>query len=196
VSDPDTDLMLRVKSGEAGAFERLVARFLRPLVSFFHRLGADVSTAEDCAQEVFVKLFRTRGSYEPKARFTTFLFAVARHHWIDVVRHRAAGPTTVSSDVAGDATSEEAGTLSERLPAGDAPPSHRAEDSEMLAAMRRAIDALAPDHREVFALAQVEGLRYEEVARILGVPVGTVKSRMHAAVGILRDRLRREGFEP
>src|SRR5205085_9594441 len=98
VSDPDTDLMLRVKSGEAGAFDRLVARFLRPLVAFFHRLGADLSTAEDCAQEVFVKLFRTRAAYEPRARFTTFLFAVARHHWIDVVRHRGASPSTVSAD--------------------------------------------------------------------------------------------------
>jgi RNA polymerase sigma-70 factor (ECF subfamily) len=195
VSDPDTDLMLRVKSGEAGAFERLVARFLRPLVAFFHRLGADVSTAEDCAQEVFVKLFRTRGTYEPKARFTTFLFAVARHHWIDVVRHRSAGPSTVSADAPSEGGASE-GTLGDRLEAGSPPPAHRAEDSELLAAMRRAIDQLSPDHREVFSLAQVEGLRYEEIARILGVPVGTVKSRMHAAVGLLRDRLRREGFEP
>jgi RNA polymerase sigma-70 factor (ECF subfamily) len=195
VSDPDTDLMLRVKSGEAGAFDRLVARFLRPLVAFFHRLGADVSTAEDCAQEVFVKLFRTRAAYEPRARFTTFLFAVARHHWIDVVRHRGASPSTVSADAPNEGGFGE-GTLGDRLEAGSPAPERSAEDMELLAAMRRAIDLLSPDHREVFSLAQVEGLRYEEIARILDVPVGTVKSRMHAAVALLRDRLVREGFEP
>lgn len=197
MSDPDTDLMLRVKSGEAGAFERLVARFLRPLVAFFHRLGADPSTAEDCAQEVFVKLFRTRAAYEPRARFSTFLFSVARHHWIDVVRHRSAGPRTVSSD-APDPGGEEGGDtrMGDRLAAGGEAPEGRAAREEIDVAVRRAVAALSPEHREVFALAQVEGLRYEEIAHILGIPVGTVKSRMHAAVAVLRNRLRREGFEP
>jgi RNA polymerase sigma-70 factor (ECF subfamily) len=194
VSDPDTELMLRVRAGEAGSFERLVERFLRPLVAFFHRLGADRSLAEDCAQEVFVKLYRTRTAYEPRARFSTFLFSVARHHWIDVVRHRGAGPTTVSSDA--PTGGEGAGTLSERLPDAGERPEGAAERGEVEAAVRSAVAGLSVEHREVFALAQVQGLRYEEIARILEIPVGTVKSRMHAAVSFLRDRLRRGGFEP
>ena len=196
MSDPESDLMLRVKAGEDGAFTRLVERFLRPLVSFFHRLGADPSTAEDCAQEVFVKVYRTRTAYEVRAKFSTYLFSIARHHWIDVVRHRAAGPTTVSSDApAGDGNGE-SGRLSDRLEGRGDVPEGGVSDSELARALRAAFDDLPAEQREVFALTQVEGLRYEEIALILKVPVGTVKSRMHTAVRTLRARLARDGFEP
>ena len=196
MSDPDSELMLRVKSGEEGAFARLVDRFLRPLVAFFHRLGADASFAEDCAQEVFVKILRARLAYEVRAKFSTYLFSVARHHWIDVVRHRAAGPGTFSGD-APDAGAEGAeGTLTERHPSLEDAPEARAERAELAAALQHAVETLSPEHREAFALAQVEGLRYEEIGEILGVPVGTVKSRVHTAVHLLRERLARAGFEP
>lgn len=196
MSDPESDLMLRVKAGEEGAFARLVARFLRPLVSFFHRLGADPSTAEDCAQEVFVKVYRTRAVYEVRAKFSTFLFSIARHHWIDVVRHRAAGPTTVSSDAPHAGGGEAGERASDGFESrGDAPDSG-VSDAELARAIRAAVADLPAEQREVFALTQVEGLRYEEIAVILKVPVGTVKSRMHTAVRTLRARLAREGFEP
>jgi RNA polymerase sigma-70 factor (ECF subfamily) len=197
VSDPESDLMLRVKAGEEGAFTRLVARFLRPLVSFFHRLGADASIAEDCAQEVFVKVYRTRATYEVRAKFSTYLFSIARHHWIDVVRHRAAGPSTVSSDApAAGEGGDEPGRLSDRLEGRGEAPESGVSGTELARALRAAVEALPAEQREVFALTQVEGLRYEEIALILRVPVGTVKSRMHTAVRTLRARLARDGFEP
>lgn len=192
--DADTELMLRVKRGDPRAFTELVERFVRPLASFFHRLGADASTAEDCAQDVFLKLFRTRTAYEPRAKFTTYLFSIARHHWIDVVRHRAAGPTTVSSDAgAGD---DPRGSPADRLVAADTDVDARARADEVGAALRRAVAALSDEQREVFALVQQEGMRYQEIADLLGIPVGTVKSRVHAVMHTLRDRLAREGFEP
>lgn len=186
--------MLRTKDGDAAAFASIVERFLRPLASFFHRLGADASLAEDCAQDVFLKLYRTRAAYEPRARFSTYLFSIARHHWIDVVRHRAASPKTVSTD-APDAGGEEGDSLSKRLPSREEA-SGSPDRTALLEAVRDAVAALSAEHREVFALAQGEGLRYHEIAEILRIPVGTVKSRMHAAVASLRDRLRRKGFEP
>jgi len=195
VSDPDTEEMLRFQAGDAKAFDRLVARFLRPLASFFHRLGADAATAEDCASEVFYKVYRARDAYEPRAKFTTFLFAVARHHWIDVVRHRAAGPKTVSSDAgAGGDDGDE--PLRDRLPSREGPATSGTETAELDRALRAAIAGLPEEHREVFALAQGEGMRYQEIAEVLRIPVGTVKSRMHAAVRLLREHLRRSGFEP
>jgi RNA polymerase sigma-70 factor, ECF subfamily len=194
VSDPDTEEMLRFQAGDAGAFDRIVARFLRPLASFFHRLGADTSTAEDCASEVLYKVFRARDTYEPRAKFTTFLFSVARHHWIDVVRHRSIGPTTISSDVAGPGGDDD--TLGTSFAGREAPPEAGAGAREVAGAVRAAVAALPQEHREVFALAQGEGLRYQDIAAILGIPVGTVKSRMHAATALLRDHLRRAGFEP
>jgi RNA polymerase sigma-70 factor (ECF subfamily) len=196
VSDPESDLMLRVQAGEAGAFARLVERFLRPLVSFFHRLGADPSTAEDCAQEVFVKVYRTRATYEVRAKFSTYLFSIARHHWIDVVRHRAAGPQTVSTDATGEG-GDDSGRLGDRLEGrGGDEAAGTVSDGELARALRAAVAGLPAEQREVFALTQVEGLRYEEIALILRVPVGTVKSRMHTAVRTLRARLTRDGFEP
>jgi RNA polymerase sigma-70 factor (ECF subfamily) len=194
VTDPDSDLMLRVREGHAPAFEALVARFLRPLVRFFHRMGADLSLAEDCAQDVFLKLYRMRASYEPRAKFSTFLFRVARNHWIDVWRHRAAGPSTVSAD---DATGEgEEGRLGDRLLGRGAPPPDGAVSREAVEALKAAVARLPAEHREVLALTRSGTLRYEEVAAILEIPVGTVKSRMHAAVRALREALRREGHEP
>jgi len=194
MSDADDDVarMLRVRAGDAKAFTDLVERWLRPLASFFHRLGADPSTAEDCAMEVFEKLHRTRGAYEARARFSTYLFSIARHHWIDLVRHRAILPPMRSSE---DGDAEEGGRIADRFVASGSAPSAGAEEGEVLAAIRRAVDALSPEHQEVFALAQ-SGLRYQEVAEVLGIPVGTVKSRMHTAVAFLKDHLARAGFEP
>jgi RNA polymerase sigma-70 factor (ECF subfamily) len=195
LSDPDTEEMLRFQAGEAAAFDRIVARFLRPLASFFHRLGADAATAEDCASEVLYKVFRARETYEPRAKFTTFLFSVARHHWIDVVRHRAIGPHTVSSD-APRGGGDEGDPLDASFPGREPGPGAGGDARELAAAIRAAVAALPEEHREVFALAQGEGLRYQDIAAILGIPVGTVKSRMHAAMGLLRERLLRAGFEP
>jgi len=191
--DPDTETMLRVQRGDPRAFAALVERFVRPLASFFHRLGADASMAEDCAQDVFLKLFRTRAAYEPRAKFSTYLFSIARHHWIDIVRHRAAGPRTVSSDAHGD---DEQGGLGDRLVAADTEVDARVRSDELGAAIRRAVATLSPEQREVFALVQQEGMRYQEIADLLGIPVGTVKSRVHAVMHTLRERLAREGIEP
>lgn len=189
----DVALMLRVQGGETQAFRDLVARWLRPLASFFHRLGADPSTAEDCSMEVFEKLYRTRAAYEARAKFSTYLFSIARHHWIDLVRHRSILPTTISSDTPDEAGGR--GSASDDFVASDSSPSSGVEEAEVLEAIRRAVDSLSPEHQEVFALAQ-SGLRYQDIAEILKIPIGTVKSRMHTAVAFLKEALERAGFEP
>jgi RNA polymerase sigma-70 factor (ECF subfamily) len=193
--DPDTEAMLRVKSGAADAFRLLVTRFARPLASFFVRLGADRSLAEDCAQEVFLKLYRTRAAYEPRARFSTYLFSIARHHWIDVVRHRAAGPRMVSADDGGpDGDGDRSPAAG--FEAREEDPGDHARRTEIERAVAEGVALLPPEQREVFALARSEHLRYQEIAEILQIPVGTVKSRVHAAVQAFRDHLRRRGIEP
>ena len=104
------------------------------------------------------------------------------------------GPRTISADLpTGD---EGEGTLGSDLPGAPADPSERAGRGELAGALARAMDALGAEHREVFVLAQVEGLKYEEIAELLRIPVGTVKSRMHVAVRLLRESLGREGIEP
>lgn len=192
--DEETELMQRVAGGDVRAFTPLVERVLPRLLAYFRRLGADASFAEDCAQEVLLRVYRHRERYQARARFVTYLFHVARNHWIDVYRHRKAGPTTFSVDVpAGDGGE---GTRAGELDGHVEEPGADVDRRELRAALDAAIAGLGDEHREVFVLAQVEGLRYQEIGEILGLPVGTVKSRMHAAHRQIREVLRRQGFEP
>lgn len=194
MADDETELMLRVAAGDEAAFEPLVLRLLPRLVGYFRRLGADRSLAEDCAQEVFLKVYRARGSYTARARFTTYLFHVARNHWIDIYRHRKVGPRMVSTDA--PAPGEDGGGRGRELEGPSPDPASALARRELAAALERAVAALGEQQREVFVLARVENLRYQEIGDILGIPVGTVKSRMHAAWRQIRASLRQEGIEP
>lgn len=195
VQDPLTELMLRVAAGDRAAFAPLVEQVYPRLVGYFRRLGARADEAEDGAQEVLVKVYRARRSYVAKARFTTYAFRIARNHWIDHLRHQGIQPTTISADArAGDA--EEGSTLAARLPGSEASPPEGLAGGELGRALEAALATLPPDLLEVWTLAQVDGLRYQEIAEILDIPVGTVKSRVHAAVRKLRAWLSARGFEP
>ncbi len=194
MADEDTELMLRVAAGDDAAFEPLVRRMMPRLVGYFRRLGADASLAEDCAQEVFLKVYRARANYTARAKLTTYLFHIARNHWIDVYRHRKAGPGMISAEVL---RGDDDGDGPRREFEGPSPaPGERAGHAELVAALQRAVGSLGQEQHEVFVLARVEQLRYQEIGEILGIPVGTVKSRMHAAWRQIRAALAREGIEP
>jgi RNA polymerase sigma factor (sigma-70 family) len=98
--EEDIALMLRARAGEVAAFSRLFARHRRRVESFLFRLGRDRGKAEDGAQEVFLKLWRTRHRYVPRARFTTFLYQIAQNHWVDELRKARTRPAEVAWDVA------------------------------------------------------------------------------------------------
>lgn len=194
MSDVETELMRRVAEGDTQAFTALVERVLPRLLGYFRRLGADSALAEDCAQETLFRIYRVRERYRPQARFVTYLFHVARNYWIDVYRHRKIQPPTVSADAAGRGQ-EGQGLVADLAREGEEAGAGL-DRSALAGALDRGIAALGEQHREVFVLSQVESLRYQEIGEILGIPVGTVKSRMHAAVRQLREHLSREGFEP
>jgi RNA polymerase sigma-70 factor (ECF subfamily) len=187
----DEELMLEVGKGDETAFATLVGRFEKRLVSYFYRLGADRHIAEDCAQEVFLRLYRTRTEYEPKARLATFLFRIARNLWIDHVRSRKPEGKVFSLSGApgGD---EERETLQARVEADAPKPSAEMRRDDIRREIEEALSFLPEDQRSVFLLCEVDGMRYGDVAEVLGIPVGTVKSRMHTAVGRLRARLTRK----
>ncbi len=184
--------MLEVKGGAEEAFSRLAARYSRPLVSFFFRLGRDRQVAEDCAQEVFLRVFRARKDYEPRAKFRTYLFRIARNLWIDYLRSkRTEGKILSLSHPLGDGDDE--GTLQERIPVDAPRPSAKVRHDDLRRQILEAIDFLPEEQKSVFLLCEVEGMKYADVAGILGIPVGTVKSRMHTAVAKIRSRLEK-GF--
>jgi RNA polymerase sigma-70 factor (ECF subfamily) len=185
----DAELMLRFGEGDDDAFRRLVDRHEKPLLGYFWRRCLDRAVAEDCVQEVFLRLVKHRGTWKPDAKFTTYLYRVAENHWIDRYRSKKAAPKTASLE---GLTSEDDETSVE-LPADAPQPGDRAGQLELGRRIRRAVLRLTEEQRAVFALAETRGMRYEEIGRVLGIPVGTVKSRMHAATTRLRELLAEEG---
>ncbi len=169
VNDEDFALMARLRAGDTAAFAALIRRHQVALVNFFRRMGAS-NEAEDVAQETFLRVWRYRQRYRPTAKFTTFLFTLARHAWADHLRR---------------AHKQE--RVAERVGAEAAPHDATAQD----AARRRldaqvALAALPEKLRLVVVMSLYQGLKYEEIATALGIPVGTVKSRMFLALGRLK----------
>lgn len=183
----DAGLIAAVKQGKLAAFTQLVDRHQRSLVNFFFHLSWDRQAAEDCAQEVFLRLYSHLGTYEPQAKFTTFLFRIARNLWIDRMRSNGAHGKPVSLE--SPLRFGEEKTLEDRLPARVQNPVEILARRETQAALRDAIDRLPEEQKTVLILSELQGLKYQEIGEILGIPVGTVKSRMHTAMEKLKEML-------
>lgn len=169
----DHELLAAMAAEDGAAFEALVRRWRARVVNFLVSRGADPEGAEDCAQETFLRVHGYRRSYRPDAPFTAFLFTVARNALLDWKRSRArrqgreAGPGGLEAAAAPDRIG----------PALD--------HVDLAAALTR----LPARLREVVELGAVRGLPYQAVATLLGIPEGTVKSRMHHALKELRHLL-------
>jgi len=183
----DAALLLALKNGEFAAFSELVDRHQRSLINFFYHLCWDRQAAEDCAQEVFLRVYSHLDRYEPQAKFTTFLFRIARNLWIDRLRTVAVHGKQASLDSrteGGDGRS-----LGERVPSASLSPVEILAKEEQQAALERAIDQLPEEQKSVVILSEIQGLRYQDIGEILDIPVGTVKSRMHTAMERLKELL-------
>ena len=168
---PDEQLMLSAARDDQAAFEQLVIRHQKPLLNFFYRLGV-YTDAEDLVQQTFVRLYRYRGKYSPDAKFTTFLYLLARQVRVDEVRKR------IRLRNLREKLAEE--NRRAEPPPADAPYTGASDD------LQAALAQLSEAHREVVVLGMLQDLPYAEVAEILGLPVGTVKSRMFHALRTLR----------
>jgi RNA polymerase sigma-70 factor (ECF subfamily) len=172
----DADLMLRVRSqDDEAAFALLVSRHQKSLLNFFIRSGVQYDS-EDLVQQTFLRLYRYRQRYVASAKFTTFLFLLARQVWIDELRRRQRRQRLAES-LAAEPYEEFA---------APAAPSAGVEGDLDLA---RALATLSEGLRQVIELAVYQDLPYAEVAEILKIPVGTVKSRMFNALAKLREML-------
>lgn len=172
VPDGDAALMQEVARGSETAFATIVRSHQLSLVNFFARMGAN-SDCEDLVQETFVRLFRYRQQYRPAARFTTFLYHLARNVWADRGR-KILRFERLTSEYANEVRA-----------AGHAVTPHTGESVDVEAALER----LSPKLREVIVLNIYQGLRYQEVADVLEIPLGTVKSRINLALAALKQIL-------
>ncbi len=183
----DEDLLLRTGRGETEAVEARVGRHQAAVINYFFRLHWDRQRAEDQAQEVFIRLFTHAGEYAPTARFTTYMYRIAHNCWVDDLRRTKHERGQVSLD----ATDDDGSPLRDVLYSAADDPRDGARKGEVVDAVIEAVESLPDEHKAVFVLAEVRDLKYSEIAEILGIPEGTVKSRMHAAVKKLRKRLAR-----
>ena len=190
MTDLDSQLMERFRDGDDEAFPLLVDRFQKPLINFFFRLTWDRFAAEDYAQEVFARLIRHRHSYRPIAKLSTYVFRIAKNYWIDRVRARAAAPEMSSLDTTIYQDDGRAITLGETVEGKAPQPTVELDRKDIRERVKQAVSRLPEEQRLVFVLSENQGLKYADIAEVLEIPVGTVKSRMHAAVGRLREMLK------
>ncbi len=185
----DEQLMWRVQmSGDPGAFGELVRRWEAPLQRLCTRLTGDSHRAEDLVQEIFARIFTQRHRYRPDARFSTWLWRVALNHTSSALRqlhlHREQLAPPPDPDSPGP------------HPLADPPDAAPAPDEAALRretgeAVRRAVSELPETHRAILVLRHYEGLKFREIAEVLDLPEGTVKTRMTEALHLLARRLAR-----
>lgn len=184
VAQADLALMQRVRDGDREAVIGIVERYQDELIGFFFHLSWDQLTSEELAQDVFVRLYQARERWVPTARLRTWIYRIAHNLWIDHLRRRR---NVLSLDAE---RGEEGLRLSDVISAPAAADPDAAErDAAIRSRVRTALEELPEGQREVFVLANNHGMKYQDIAAVLGIPEGTVKSRMHHAVRILRDEL-------
>lgn len=180
--------MLRVRDADdTAAFSELVERFQHRLVAVMHHLVGSAEEAEDLAQEVFLRVFRTRKKYTPKAKFSTWLFTIANNLALNALRDRQRRPV-VPLEV------RESGPLGPRpaenlAPTRDEPPSHNLHQQELAEVIRRALDGLNERQRMAIVLNKFEDMNYADIAEVMGLSAKAVKSLLSRARGKLREAL-------
>ena len=185
---PDADVVRLAQQGRELAFRELVRRYERPVFSLVFRMVRDRETAEDLAQDAFVKVLNHIDKYSPEFKFSSWLFKIANNVAIDHLRKRRLDTISMDgSPHASTASEVEATTLnleSEQESALD-----ELEAKELGTAIERAIASLRPEYRSCIMLRHVEGRSYEEIAATLDLPLGTVKTYIHRARHELRKAL-------
>lgn len=185
--DPDVRLMLEVREGNAAAFEELVRKYQERLVGVLEHLIGHRQQAEDLAQDVFLRVYRARDRYEPKAKFSTWLFTIA-NNVASNARRSSARRREVS--VVGEAGEGAANPLERMAKAASGlMPARQLDKTEMSEVVRAAIDSLSERQRMALLLSKFEGMSYVDIAETMGLTVQAVKSLLSRARANLRDLL-------
>lgn len=190
-ADGPTDEMLMVsfRQGDAKAFAVLVTRHRRGLFNFLQRSVNNQSRAEELLQEVFLRVIRAKARYEQTARFSTWLYTIARNLCVDESR-RAKFRRTVSLDAPRRGRDgDERESMIEGTAAVQVGVSEQAMGPAIQQRVAAAVDLLPDDQREVFLMRQLGGLSFKEIGEVVGAPENTVKSRMRYALEKLRSEL-------
>jgi RNA polymerase sigma-70 factor, ECF subfamily len=185
--DPDAALMLRAKQGERGAFEELVIRHQQAVINFIYRSVPDLAEAEDLAQNTFVQAWKARQRYQPSAKFTTWLFTIARNLTLNELRRRSRHDLdSIDAPIAGD----EAPAARQFVDMGSQTAAENLLRSEIEQRVAEAVASLPETQRTAISLCQDEETSYEDIAKVLGCSLSATKSIIFRARETLKERLK------
>jgi RNA polymerase sigma-70 factor, ECF subfamily len=188
----DRELVKRCLAGDNGAWEILLRVYSRRTYNLCYRFTGNATESEDLTQEVFIKIFRMLGTFDPQqAQFSTWLNRITRNHLVDYYRRVSRDRATESLD------DEETGIVATAEPASG--PLAGVEARERKDLLQAALSRLSPDMREAVILRDLQGLEYAEIGQIVGAPEGTVKSRINRGrlelARVLKRMLKTEGMK-
>lgn len=187
IPDLDAEMMLRVKTGDIAAFETLVEKYKQPIINLVARTISDPTEAEDLAQNVFVQAYKSAGRYAASAKFSTWLFTIARNLCLNELRRRSRHPTDpLDTPVGGD----------EDTPARQIPdvriegPAQAMLQTELLAKIEEALADLPESQRTALLLFREKDMAYEDIAGVMGTSLSATKSLIHRARETMKLRLK------
>jgi RNA polymerase sigma-70 factor, ECF subfamily len=183
----DAEVMLRVKAGDDAAFEYLVQKYRRPMVSYMYRMCHNAAAAEDLAQEVFLRVYRSRGSYEPSAKFTTWLYRIATN--LAVNHARDSRHERPENTVSVDEPDQETG-LALDLPDGSLTAEESLLRRERMAAIRQRVQSLPERQRTAVIMHKYQQMDYHQIAEVLKLSESATKSLLFRAYETLRVQLK------
>ena len=177
----DEELFVRYREGEELAFEELVRRYYGKVVGFLRKRIPDEERANELAQDTFLRLHRARSSYDPNRKFSTWIHTIANNLTKNEYRNNSRRHEYPFTDLQRPSST----TAGEYIPLEfedvSKDPEHDTYRGELRKAIRFAVDQMETHHREAFVMREIEDRTYEEISEAIGIPVGTVKSRLHRA---------------
>lgn len=187
--EEEARLVARLKKRDEAAFNWFVRTYQERVFALVHRMLGNRAEAQDLAQEVFITVFKSIDSFRGDAKLGTWLYRVAVNHCKNRIKYLDRRSTRAHDEI--DDAHE--GDVADGGAVGGRParPDEATEGAEMERAVQGALAGLDPEHRELIVLRDLEGLAYEEIVQITGLPDGTVKSRLHRARAALKDAIER-----
>jgi len=187
-ADPDAALMLRVKRGDRAAFAELVGKFRQPLFNFIFRTLRDETETEDVAQAAFLQVWKSRARYERTAKFSTWLFTIARNLCLNELRRRSRHPAESIEETHAEHEDQPQRQYEDKKVFL---PTETALHGELARKIEEALSALPEQQRTAILLCRQDELSYEEIAEILGCSLSATKSIIHRGRETLKEKLKR-----
>jgi RNA polymerase sigma-W factor len=185
----DSELIRKCLEGDQKAFEKLLNRYKGSVFSVCYKMVKNRTDAEDLAQEAFVKVFSVLDRYDTSYPFSSWLFRITSNLCIDFLRKKRYKTYSIDEPIEG-----KEGKIDRQISSHIIQPDRETENSEMMVILEEALDLLPENYRIIVILRHQEHLSYDEISENLGIPLGTVKARIHRARRMIRDIFKERGL--